>query len=75
MKRGLYILLVLLLIGTVFAQYPSRDYVVKNQWYEAVFDETGIATVNAVFNVFNKGFDGKSLEFGVCGSCGSSRSN
>ncbi|MEM5777879.1 MAG: hypothetical protein QXJ06_05575 [Candidatus Aenigmatarchaeota archaeon] len=37
------------------------DYVIKNQWYEVIYNEDGTATVNVVFNIFNKGFENKSL--------------
>ena len=39
-----------------------KDYTIKNQWYQATFDESGAATVYVAFNIFNKGFNNQSLD-------------
>src|SRR3989338_2498838 len=65
MKIKFLTIFVLLIISSlqVLAYDPNyKDYTIKNQWYQATFDESGAATVYVALNIFNKGFNNQSLD-------------
>jgi len=56
MKIKFLTIFVLLIISSlqVLAYDPNyKDYTIKNQWYQATFDESGAATVYVALNIFN----------------------
>ena len=59
----IFVLMLMISSLQVLAYDPNyKDYTIKNQWYQATFDESGAATVYVAFNIFNKGFNNQSLD-------------